>query len=256
MLDYLKKMFRSPQLPLTCAGKTDTGKVRDHNEDNFGILKDLDLYMVADGMGGHNAGEVASKIAIDSLIEYFTEDIIYDIRGNKAEIRHCLLSSFQKANEKVIAMSEENNRMEGMGCTLVACMIDDNLVHTCHVGDARCYIANREIIEQITTDHSTIAEYTRRPGNNQNLENRPPRHVVTRVIGYPFPEGPEYHCVPLYPESRVLLCSDGLWSMLDDTELQRILTQAATPEEAAKTLVARANEAGGTDNITALAIFS
>ena len=153
-------------------------------------------------------------------------------------------------------MAQEDDSRNGMGCTLVSCMIDDDSLHTCHVGDARCYVAGRKGLEQLTTDHSVIAAYEKKisAGNTTEMK-KPPRQVITKAIGFPFPEDPEYHCRTIDPGNRILLCSDGLWSMIDNQQIQKILNSAETPAQASETLVFKANEAGGTDNITAVVIF-
>ena len=141
-----------------------------------------------------------------------------------------------------------------MGCTLVSCLLDGDLLHTCHVGDARCYVADSNALEQLTTDHSCIAEYEGMKGIAGDIK-RPPRQVITRAIGFPFPEDPEYHLRRIVPGSRLLLCSDGLWSMVEDSALHQILMSSETPEKACNAMINKANEAGGTDNITAVVVF-
>lgn len=231
-------------------GRTDTGRVRDHNEDSFAILADRGLYLVADGMGGHNAGEVASRLTIETLIEYFTPARIRQMRGHDEETRHSLVAGLHKANRTVMDAAEYEPSYRGMGCTLVACRLDGTTLHTCHAGDARCYVVDRESITQITTDHTGIAYQP------QDNPDRPKTHrpVVTMAIGFPFQQDPEYHRLSLKPGQQVLLCSDGLWSMVGDAELQTILLASPSPEEACTALVEAANAAGGRDNITAVVL--
>ncbi len=256
MISLLKKIFGISRYNISSAGKTDTGKVRSHNEDNFCLLNERKIVLVADGMGGHNAGEVASQVAIETLDQYCSKEAIRKIRGNREEIQHFLIKGFHHTNEIVMKMAQEDVSRNGMGCTLVSGLIDGHLLHTCHVGDARGYISNKQTMEQLTTDHSIIAAYEekKRNGNTVDLK-RPPRQVITRAIGFPFPEDPEYHSAEIHPGNRLLLCSDGLWSMLDDKQMHEIIISADTPEQACDTLVQEANEAGGTDNITAVVVF-
>lgn len=256
MISLLKKIFGTSLYDISSSGKTDTGKVRDHNEDNFCLLNERQIFVVADGMGGHNAGEVASQVAIETLDNYCSKEAIRKIRGNREEIQHFLIKGFHHTNEVVMNMAQEDVSRNGMGCTLVSGLIDGDLLHTCHVGDARCYSSNKQTLEQLTTDHSIIAAYEEKMRNGDTVElKRPPRQVITRAIGFPFPEDPEYHCTEIHPGHRLLLCSDGLWSMLDDKQMHEIIISANTPEQACETLVQKANEAGGTDNITAVVIF-
>ncbi|MEW6593246.1 MAG: protein phosphatase 2C domain-containing protein [Thermodesulfobacteriota bacterium] len=233
----------------TAFGRTDTGRVRDHNEDSFAILADRGLYLVADGMGGHNAGEVASRLAIEALIEYLAPARIRQMRGHDEETRHSMIAGLHAANRVVMEAAEREPACRGMGCTLVAAFLDDSTLHTCHVGDARCYVMDSAAFTQITTDHTGMTYQP--PGASEQPRSRP---VVTMAIGFAFQQDPEYHRLVLQPHQRVLLCSDGLWSMVAHAELHAILRGAASPEEACATLVERANIAGGRDNITAVVI--
>ncbi|MCP4628034.1 MAG: serine/threonine-protein phosphatase [bacterium] len=256
MISLLKKLFGISRLNISSSGRTDTGRVRSHNEDNFCILADRQVFVVADGMGGHNAGEVASQVAIETLSDYLSKKAIRKIKGNREEIRHFLIKGFHDTNDVVMKMAQEDESRNGMGCTLVTGLIDGDWLHTCHVGDARCYMADKQGLEQLTSDHSVIAAYEEKAGAGDTTEQkRPPRQVITRAIGFPFSEDPEYHCRALRPGNRLLLCSDGLWSMVDDKQIHDILISAEATEQASDTLVQKANEAGGTDNITAVVIF-
>ncbi|MFH1021723.1 MAG: protein phosphatase 2C domain-containing protein, partial [Pseudomonadota bacterium] len=253
MFGFLKKICKSEPRAISFFGRTDTGMVRDHNEDSFCSLRNRRLFVVADGMGGHNAGEVASRLAIESLLEFLSEEKIREIRGNDHEIHQSMLAAFAHANQTVMAKAAADETMQGMGCTMVACLLDENRLHTCHVGDARCYFSENGSLKQITTDHTTVTYIHRTDADNNKIQI--PRHVVTRAIGFHSHDGPEYHKNILQPKSRVLLCSDGLWNMVDHIRIEQILLNAPTPEKASENLVAAANEQGGRDNITALVIF-
>jgi protein phosphatase len=249
MFDFLKKIWGN-STRYEAFGRTDTGRVRDHNEDSFAILAERGLFLVADGMGGHNAGEVASRLAIETLIEYFTPARIRQMRGHDEETRHSLVAGLHAANRAVMDAAEYEPSYRGMGCTLVAARLDGSTLHTCHAGDARCYVADDATITQITTDHTGMTYQP--PGESDRP--KPHRQVVTMAIGFSFQQDPEYHRLTLQPGQMVLLCSDGLWSMVSDAELHAILKEATSPEEACATLVERANAAGGRDNITALVV--
>ncbi len=235
-------------------GRTDTGRVRANNEDSFVILADRNMFIVADGMGGHNAGEVASRVAIETLIEYFSKSALQSMRGNREEIQHFMVSGLRRANDEVMLLAADDEEKKGMGSTLVAAYVDGKTLHTCHVGDARCYRTDGDSLVQITTDHTLLAKTeTTNPGTGE--KRKVSRHVVTRAIGFLFKEDPEYHAVKLSPKTKILLCSDGLWSMVDDSRLAEIMREVEEPEEATEIMIREANAAGGKDNITALVAY-
>ena len=253
MFVFLKKLFKTHPRQLSFYGRSDTGRVRSHNEDSFCSLRNRRLFIVADGMGGHRAGEVASRLAIESLLEFLGEELLKSMKGNDLETRHNLIKAFHFANQTVMQKAAENPSHQGMGSTMVACLFDNASLHVCHVGDARCYITENGNLVQVTTDHTGLAviEGSGHPAGGKDKT----RTVLTMAIGFPFPQDPEYHKIKLETGMRVLLCSDGLWNMLDRQRIEQILLGAATPEEATEVLVADANNEGGRDNITALVIF-
>lgn len=257
LIKFLKKLFmRTPSPIRSTFGRTDTGLRRQRNEDSFCIQPDKQLFLVADGMGGHNAGEVASRVAIETLAESFTVEAIRRIKGNIAEIQHFYISAFHHANKSVMQMAQEDEAKSGMGCTLIGCLVDGDMAHICHVGDSRFYLLDALEIKQMTTDHSCVAAYEKNSTSGDTLLlARPPRQIVTRVIGFPFPEDPDYLNFKIKPGNRLLLCSDGLWSMLDDDTIHEIIMRSDTPEQACDTLIEKSNEAGGKDNITAVLIY-
>ncbi len=256
MINFFKRMFGRKGLHPTCAGRTDTGKVRSNNEDSFATLAGCRVFVVADGMGGHNAGEVASRATVNIIDKALTPSLLAAMRANPHEARHALLKFFDRANEMVIAMAEEKEEWHGMGCTLVVAFLTDRTLHLCHVGDTRCYLLGNNRLRRLTSDHTTLVEMRRGFSDTSELiAQLQGRHVVTRVIGYPFPEPPEYNNYHLQPGDRILLCTDGLWSMVDETVISEILAAAATPEAAVERLIDLANAAGGEDNITGIAVF-
>jgi len=250
MLGLIRKLF-TPRPPLESSGLTDTGRKREHNEDCFAILDDRRIFIVADGMGGHNAGEVASRLAIETLVDFFTPQMLKTMTGNPEEARHGLLSGLKLANRRVMEQAERDPRCRGMGATLVVAFIDNTTVHCCHVGDARCYVADAKRINQVTTDHTGIAyRGPAAPDSPGSIQ----RNVVTMAIGFPFQQDPEYNRFPLKPGQWLLLCSDGLWNMVPDKRIQEILVSSPTAEAACGSLIHEANQAGGLDNITAVAV--
>jgi len=256
MINIFRRFFSRKKLTLSCAGQSDPGQVRSKNEDSYSILAEHRLFIVADGMGGHNAGEIASSATVKIIGDHFTPERLAAMQGSPQEIRHALVKSFEKANVIVSAMAAEKDEWRGMGCTLVVAYIDDDTLHLCHVGDARCYLVSEGSIRQLTSDHTTLVERRREFSDTTELAAHPQgRHVVTRVIGYPFPEPPEYYSCRLREGDRLLLCTDGLWSTVTEKTLSGVMANATTPADAVHYLVDLANQAGGPDNITGVAVF-
>ncbi|MEW6218259.1 MAG: protein phosphatase 2C domain-containing protein [Thermodesulfobacteriota bacterium] len=243
-------------LTLAAFGRTDTGLARGHNEDSFCVLPGQRLFVVADGMGGHNAGEVASRIAVETLVVAFPGETVKGLLGKPEAIRHALIRGVREANEAVMAAAVADDARAGMGCTLIAAFCDRAALHTCHLGDVRCYLASRGSFRQITTDHSQVAQQVA-AGLLDPEEARVGfgRNIVTRAVGFPMAEDPECHQVELAEGDRALLCSDGLWSMVPDARLAEILAAGSSAEAICNQLVDAANEAGGRDNITAVVIL-
>jgi len=255
--NFIKNLFMPSRPPLNVYGRTDTGRKRPHNEDSFCILPEQHLFMVADGMGGHNAGEVASKWAIEALVAELADGKLARARNNREELRHLLVKSFHATNKRVIEGARKSEKLSGMGCTLITAYVHEkNILYTCHVGDVRGYVANPKSMTQITNDHTYFAEVAKKQNKTgEKPKDMPARNIVSRAVGFPFPEDPECHDYPVQPGDRVLLCSDGLWSMLPDKEIHRILFQYDTVDQICDYLIDHANQAGGKDNITAAVAF-
>jgi len=267
-------------------GRTDTGQSRPNNEDSFvilpltapwwraeGLLHALrravglpprwswagrTIMMVADGMGGHKAGEVASRTSVEAMVHLLSANkTLRQGAANREEIEHLLIRALRETNDQIMRMACENEALSGMGSTFIVGFVQRNTLFTCHVGDVRAYLLTGQGLRQLTNDHSYLAEF-KRTATSPNDQAPPPtmtRHVVSRAIGFPFPEPPDCTATHLTPNDRILLCSDGLWSMLPDPRLALILGESASPEEACERLIAEANQAGGKDNITAVVGF-
>lgn len=256
--NWIKNIFLSKQVPLVAFGRTDTGKVRPHNEDAFYLLPGQSVMLVADGMGGHNAGEVASRVAIESMALVLQNGILQKAGNNKEEIQHLLIKSLRQTNDTVMRLANTNDTHKGMGCTFIAGYIGFGTLYTCHVGDVRGYILQQRTLKQITTDHTYANDFEKRCTEDPELEHTAPppaRNIVSRAIGFPFAEDPECNSIPIQKGARVLLCSDGLWSMLSDEVMATIISEASSPEKACDFLIEQANRAGGKDNITAAVAF-
>jgi PPM family protein phosphatase len=233
-------------LKLVAAGITDVGRVRVGSPNEDGFLDEatrLNLVAVADGMGGHRAGEVASATALDAL------------RAAMSAGRP-IRDAIEGANDAVLEKSVSDRQLHGMGTTLTAGTLgpDGNLL-VGHVGDSRAYLARDGQLKQITSDHSLVEELVR--GGEltpEQAESHPQRSIITRALGIDPEVDVDVYPVPVRPGDRILLCSDGLTTMLSSDEIAEILESEPQPERAAQLLVNAANAAGGEDNVTAVVV--
>ena len=220
---------------------TDIGRVRERNEDSF--LVEPPLYAVADGMGGHRGGGVASELALEKIEELF--------RGGKSSLAEMM----HAANRAVFERSMADRKVMGMGTTLTAATVDDEGVHLAHVGDSRAYLLRAGAFRQLTEDHTLVnrmvkaGEITR-----EEAEVHPHRNVVTRSIGTEPEVEVDQDDVAVIDGDRFLLCSDGLTGTVNEPQIQAILETTPKPQEAADRLIKAANRAGGIDNITVVVL--
>lgn len=247
---------------LEYSARTDTGRKRKGNEDSFIINDEEGLFVVADGMGGHAAGEVASRLAVESIEEFvrmtgsdreitwpFEIDDSMPLDANRLKI------ALRLANRKVIKFPEERHEYQGMATTVVSMLFSDSTIYIGHVGDSRAYRVRDGQITQLTNDHSWVNEQVVSGVLTSNqARNHPLRNVVTRAVGSRWDLQVDLLTEDAKDGDLYLLCSDGLSTMLDDDEILQILKAASTAEAACERLIERANEAGGEDNITAIVI--
>ncbi len=246
-------------LVAVAAGRTDVGRRRDHNEDQILVNHELQLFAVADGMGGHQAGDVASSIAAASLEEFFWDERAPqdDLDPSLPEGARRLVSAVHHCNREVFARSGRSANQGGMGSTVVAIHVDDTegLLHIAHVGDSRCYRIRDEKIELLTLDHSMINEALRlNPDLSPEILRQLPSNVVTRALGTKEDVQPDVRSEPLVEGDIYLLCSDGLSGEVSDEDLLFGVLESEHLADACELLVAMANEAGGRDNISALLV--
>jgi protein phosphatase len=245
------------------AGISDVGLQRDHNEDSFAILGDQELYVVADGMGGHRAGDVASRLATDAIVEFFrttsAEDVTwpfhFDSRLSEEENR--LLTSIRIANRQIIERSARSRECHGMGTTIVGALFSSRKqkMFIGHVGDSRAYrVRNREI-RLMTRDHSLVNDYLlAMPELTDEQRSELPKNVITRALGMQDHVTVDLQSDDVTVGDLYVLCSDGLSGMIDEHEILEIVDQYPDLYEACRRLVALANEHGGEDNITAVLV--
>ena len=233
----------SPHSPDRYGLLTDIGRVREHNED--ALLAEPPLFAVADGLGGHQAGEIASTIAIETLVA--NAPLHADSKA--------LARAIHAANRSVIDAAEERAGRSGMGTTLTAAIVEGSHLAVAHVGDSRGYLLHEGDLRRITEDHSMVADLVRR-GQLTEEESRfhPNRSVITRALGTDPNMTADTYELETTPGDRLLLATDGLTGMLDDREIAEILTANPDPQDAARALVTAANEAGGQDNISVVVV--
>lgn len=232
---------------------TDIGRKRKLNQDfvytseqPVGSLPNL--FIVADGMGGHNAGDYASKVTVETIVEKIKA-------SSGTERTRILEEAIVAANTLIRAKARESADLEGMGTTVVAATCEGNRLCVANVGDSRLYVANRKEIRQITKDHSWVAEMVRRGGlGKEEARNHPDRNIITRAIGADDTVKVDFFTVQLKEGDLILMCTDGLTNMLEDEEIRMILNGARDMVEKAEELVAAANDRGGRDNISVILI--
>jgi protein phosphatase len=248
-------------MKIRSAGSTHVGRVRTSNEDHYGVFDDLELFVVADGMGGHAAGEVASSMAVQTIRDAFAEagaERTLPTDGSYDPGRR-LVWAIEQANQQIFHAGSENPALGGMGTTVVAVWVDDDAAYVAHVGDSRVYRINTGGIEQITSDHSLVNDYLSR-GIMTPAEAavHPMKHVLIRALGTSPSVSVDIRRVPLQPGDVLLLCSDGLSNVVPVDEISSILSKATTDDLPARcqALIDAANRRGGLDNITAVLVLA
>lgn len=226
------------------------GKVRKLNEDSCGFYNcdDYSFSIVADGMGGHRAGEVASKMAIDIIGEYVVLNMHKDL--DKFQAKEVIINAYKKANEEIYNYSCENESVMGMGTTTTFCMLRDGYIIYAHVGDSRAYLIDKKIT-QITRDHSYVQELVKLGQiTPEEAKHHPRRNYITRAMG--VEESVKVDAgIKTYHGEKIFICSDGLHGEVEDGDIYNIIRNNSA-KDSVKKLIDMANENGGADNITAV----
>jgi serine/threonine protein phosphatase PrpC len=226
---------------VTAAAATDIGLVREGNEDSY--LTEEPLFAVADGMGGHRGGEVASQLAVETLEKLFKQRV-----GD-------LPDQVQEANRVVFERSVVDEKVAGMGTTLTAALVEGDRVRLAHVGDSRAYLLRDRKLRLLTEDHTLVHRMVSEGEISQEeAETHPQRSVLTRALGVDTVVDVDDDTVQVRPGDRLLLCTDGLTSMVSEEEIEEVLRTVPDPLDAAQRLVRMANEAGGVDNTTVVVL--
>ncbi len=235
---------------LRMAVSSDVGRRRRANEDAFAVSEELGLYLVADGMGGHSAGQVASRMAAEA-----SEAALRTLRGAAASLSEKLRYAVAAANREVFGAAQSDPALSGMGTTLVALLAGSERIALAHVGDSRAYLLRGGRIRQLTDDHSLVAELVRRREISRDAaRGHPHRHVLTRALGVRPSVEPDLAELSPQTGDLYLLCSDGLTGHVEDPELAEALSGARELEAVCEGLVSLANARGGEDNITVVIV--
>lgn len=241
-------------MKVRAAGLTDVGKVRAHNEDHLALVDEMGLFMVADGMGGQLAGEVASHLAVETICQVLAV-AESPPEEDEATTADRLVTAIRTANRAIFEAGQNNPDWCNMGTTVVVAKIDDDQLTVAHVGDSRIYLLRARTITQLTDDHSLVAEQqrlgllTREEAATSRMKN-----VITRALGAHPQVVVDVARHGLLTGDRIVLCSDGLTNMVTDDEIQLVAANHEDPAEACARLVGMANQRGGKDNITVILV--
>ena len=249
-------------MQISSGGATHVGMVRTNNEDCFRIVSPLKLFVLADGMGGEAHGEVASALAVETVVKHCIEGVenpsgalLGEAKPGLTPRSRRLLSAIHLANQRVFQSAEEHPERQGMGATLTTAWIDGAQLSVGHVGDSRVYLLRTGQLQQLTSDHSLVAEQVRRglltatEAEQSNLQS-----VLLRALGTQPQVEVDVEEVGLFPGDVLLLCSDGLTRMVTEPEIAGTLQAEPIPQRAAEKLVQLANESGGIDNVTVIVV--
>lgn len=236
--------------------KSDIGKLRDMNQDSFYISSPEDriqLFIVADGMGGYKGGEIASKLAVETSKNYIINNF-ENIEHDKESILKLISSAIEYANLVIFEKSKENSELENMGTTIDICLVIPNKVYIGHVGDSRVYRKRKDFFRKLTTDHSYVQKLVSDGTiTKEEAYNHPKKNMLIKALGCSTFVEPDVMVKGFLKDDILLMCSDGLTNMLRDEEIVKIINE--NPEEACNKLIDKANENGGLDNITAVIIL-
>lgn len=236
--------------------KTDIGKAREINQDYYFIPtteKQLPLFILADGMGGYNGGEIASQLATESVKSYITNNF-EQIEHTKEAILRLVQNAMEYANMVVYEKSKNEKDLEGMGTTLDVCFIYNNKIYIGHVGDSRIYRIRGDVMRKLTKDHSYVQQLVEDGKiTREEANHHPKKNMLMKALGCTAYVEPDIRARNLEKGDILMMCSDGLTNMVEEDTIEKVIKE--NPELAPEKLIALANEAGGYDNITAITII-
>lgn len=244
-------------MKVSAFGASDTGLVRELNEDSFLISgfeggSPRGFCILADGMGGHNAGEVASSMATRIIATELSQS---DLAGSENEIVTEIIASLDYANDEIYRRAISSSEAAGMGTTAVVIYVNGDTAYIANIGDSRAYLIERDNISQLTVDHSVVQKLLDSGSiTPQEARNHPDKNIITKALGTEPFEDYDIFEFSLRQGDKILLCSDGLTDMLEDFEIKDILSSCVSAEDSVNALISAANDRGGRDNITAVLI--
>lgn len=233
---------------------SDKGLKRDNNEDAVGSHSEKGIAILADGMGGYKAGEVASAIAVSTVLERLEKAVNEGLLESTDVIEQIVRTSVQQANGAIFNAAQNDSKYKNMGTTLVVLLLNDGVIHYAHVGDSRLYRLRDGKLEQVTKDHSLINELIEKGFyTEEEAENADNKNVITRAMGVKADVEPDVSSTPAVDGDIYMMCSDGLTDLVDDNTIASLLNEHRdTPHTACKTLVEHANNNGGKDNVSVI----
>ncbi|MGA3127083.1 MAG: Stp1/IreP family PP2C-type Ser/Thr phosphatase [Candidatus Korobacteraceae bacterium] len=247
-------------LSLQVAGQSDLGCVRTNNEDNFGYDWRYGIYVVCDGMGGEAAGEVASKMGVDAVLDYCRR--LANDKNFQPAVAHfdgvspranALANAIQIANQQIRSAAAHNPEQRGMGSTITALLVEGSMYSIAHVGDSRIYLLRKGVIQQLTNDHSLVMEHVRRGLiTAEQAQHSEIQNIIIRALGSEDSVEPDLSDLVAEPGDKVLLTTDGLTRHVSDSGILEIIESASSCKQACQQLIDTAKQAGGHDNITCL----
>ncbi len=246
------------------AGLTDVGRKRNHNEDSFLIDEELQLYVVADGMGGHAGGGTASRIAVETIdreLRHSRDGGDNPFKGETnlqdSPLPEFLRNSVERACMEIFKAAQDDPRLNGMGTTVISLLVRGNHALFAHVGDSRAYLVRGDLIQQISEDHSLVNEQIKAGMiTPEEAKHSRYKNIITRSVGFEEEVQVDVMGLLTEPNDHFILCSDGLANLVDDKEIRETIMSVSDLKDAPKRLIEMANERGGDDNITVIVVKS
>jgi PPM family protein phosphatase len=252
----------SRQIKIHSSGLTDVGRKRHHNEDSYLIDDELQLYVVADGMGGHAGGGTASRIAVETIDrelrkakENNESPFGRSTTLQESPLPEVIRAGVERACYSIFTAAQEDPRLAGMGTTVISLLVKDEFAFFAHVGDSRAYLIRGDLIQQISEDHSLVNEQIKAGMiSAEEAKHSRYKNIITRSVGFEEEVQVDVMGLVCEPGDTFVLCSDGLANMLEDREIFEVVQKVSDLQEIPKKLVEMANERGGDDNITVIVV--